>query len=448
MSRGSTPRPRRRSSRRSRSERRSSPATSTARASREITAADITAARDLGYVVKLLAVAEELDGSIAVRVHPAMIPSHHPLASVRGSFNAVFIEGAAVGELMLYGRGAGGGPTAVAVLGDLVDAAKNLRSGAQGATFGTLTRIPIHPIDEVESQFYVTVDVADRPGVLAAIAGVFGKHDVSIQSMQQARSRRRGPPDLRHPPRARGRPPGDDARGRRARRGRAGRKRPARRRRRRMTPHEHAQPWPGIIEAYRDRLPVDARHSGRHAARRRNAARPGAAAVGAGARRGVPEGRRARTRPVRSRTAGMTLAITKALESGREGRRVRVDGQHVGFGRRVLGARRPRRRGAHPRRSRRAREARAGVDPRRARRADPRQLRRRAPHRARARRARRGHGRQLDQPVPHRGSEDGGVRGVRRARAPARRALPSGRERGQHHRVLEGLRRVRRPTAS
>lgn len=151
----------------------------------QITAADITAARDLGYVVKLLAVAEELDGSIAVRVHPAMIPSQHPLASVRGSFNAVFIEGASVGELMLYGRGAGGGPTAVAVLGDLIDAAKNLRSGAKGATFGTLTRLPIHPIDEVESQFYVTVDVADRPGVLAAIAGVFGKYAVSIQSMQQ-----------------------------------------------------------------------------------------------------------------------------------------------------------------------------------------------------------------------------------------------------------------------
>jgi homoserine dehydrogenase len=151
----------------------------------QITAADIAAARDLGYVVKLLAVAEELKGSIAVRVHPAMIPSQHPLASVRGSFNAVFIEGASVGELMLYGRGAGGGPTAVAVLGDLVDAAKNLRSGAKGATFGTMTRIPIHPIDEVESQFYVTVDVADRPGVLASIAGVFGKHAVSIQSMQQ-----------------------------------------------------------------------------------------------------------------------------------------------------------------------------------------------------------------------------------------------------------------------
>src|SRR4051812_40603822 len=150
-----------------------------------ITAADISAARDLGFVVKLLAVAEEIDGAIAVRVHPAMIPAQHPLASVRGSFNAVFIEGAAVGELMLYGRGAGGDPTAVAVLGDLIDAAKNLRIGGHGANFGTRARVPIHPIDEVESQFYMTVDVADRPGVLAAIAGVFGKFDVSIQSMQQ-----------------------------------------------------------------------------------------------------------------------------------------------------------------------------------------------------------------------------------------------------------------------
>jgi len=150
-----------------------------------ITAADIRAAADLGYVVKLLAVAEELDGSVAVRVHPAMIPAQHALAAVRGSFNAVYIEGDAVGELMLYGRGAGGAPTATAVLGDLVDAAKNLRSGARGAIFGAPTRKPIHPIDEVESQFYVTIDVADRPGVLAAIAGVFGNHGVSIQSMQQ-----------------------------------------------------------------------------------------------------------------------------------------------------------------------------------------------------------------------------------------------------------------------
>jgi homoserine dehydrogenase len=150
-----------------------------------ITAADISAAAELGYVVKLLAVAEERAGAIGVRVHPAMVPTEHPLATVRGSYNAVFIEGDAVGQLMLLGRGAGGGPTASAVLGDLIDAVKNLHSGARGATLGTLSRKPIRPIDDIESQFYVTVDVLDRPGVLATIAGVFGRHQVSIQSMQQ-----------------------------------------------------------------------------------------------------------------------------------------------------------------------------------------------------------------------------------------------------------------------
>jgi homoserine dehydrogenase len=151
----------------------------------EITADDITSAADLGYVVKLLAVAEDLDGDVAVRVHPAMVPVRHPLAAVRDSFNAVFIEGDAVGELMLYGRGAGGAPTASAVLGDLVDAAKNLVEARKGATIGTLAPKPIRAIDEVESQFYLLMEVADRPGVLAAIATEFGQHGVSIRSMQQ-----------------------------------------------------------------------------------------------------------------------------------------------------------------------------------------------------------------------------------------------------------------------
>ena len=150
-----------------------------------VTADDIAAAAELGYVVKLLAVADERDGRVGARVHPAMVPVDHPLASVRGSYNAVFIEGETVGQLMLLGRGAGGGPTASAVLGDLIDAAKNLHAGARGATIGALTRKPIQPIDETASQFYVSLDVVDRPGVLAAIAGVFGKHNVSIQSMQQ-----------------------------------------------------------------------------------------------------------------------------------------------------------------------------------------------------------------------------------------------------------------------
>ena len=152
---------------------------------RNITADDIGAAAELGYVVKLLAVTEEIDGEVSARVHPAMVPVGHPLASVRGSYNAVFIEGEAVGQLMLLGRGAGGGPTSSALLGDLIDAAKNLHSGARGATVGALERRPIRPIDETSSQFYVSLDAADRPGVLSAISGVFGEHEVSIQSMQQ-----------------------------------------------------------------------------------------------------------------------------------------------------------------------------------------------------------------------------------------------------------------------
>ena len=154
-----------------------------------ITPADITFARRLGYEVKLLAIAEAEPGpdgmtEVAVRVHPAMVPAHHPLASVRDSFNAVFIEGDAVGELMFYGRGAGGGPTASAVLGDVIDAAVNLRRGSH-ATVGALARARIRPIDDVTSAYYLNLEVADQPGVLAQVAGVFGRHGVSIRSMEQ-----------------------------------------------------------------------------------------------------------------------------------------------------------------------------------------------------------------------------------------------------------------------
>ena len=149
-----------------------------------VTPADIAFADRLGYVVKLLAIAEAADGEVAVRVHPAMIPKEHPLAAVRESFNAVFIEGAAVGELMLYGRGAGGRPSASAVLGDLIDAAKNRRRGTS-AGIGVLGKARIRPIDELSSQYYLDLEVVDRPGVLAAIASVFGQHGVSIRSMVQ-----------------------------------------------------------------------------------------------------------------------------------------------------------------------------------------------------------------------------------------------------------------------
>jgi homoserine dehydrogenase len=153
-----------------------------------ITRADIDYAAKMGYVIKLLAIAEQRDGQklseVGVRVHPAMVPAEHPLASVRDSFNAVFVEGAAVGALMFYGRGAGGFPTASAVLGDLIDAAVNRARGSH-ASIGVLGKARIRPIDDVETAYYLNIDVFDRPGVLAAVAGVFGAHGVSIRSMEQ-----------------------------------------------------------------------------------------------------------------------------------------------------------------------------------------------------------------------------------------------------------------------
>ena len=169
-----------------------------------ITAHDIAMAKRLGYVVKLLGIAEidspsgevavrvhpamvPVEGGpdeVAVRVHPAMVPVAHPLAGVRDSFNAVFVEGAAVGDLMFYGRGAGGNPTGSAVLGDLVDASVNLRKGTH-ADLLALTRRPIRPIDELHSSYYVNLDVVDRPGVLRAVAEAFERHGVSIRSLEQ-----------------------------------------------------------------------------------------------------------------------------------------------------------------------------------------------------------------------------------------------------------------------
>ncbi len=152
----------------------------------EITASDIAIARRLGYVVKLLGIVErdETTEEISVRVHPTMVPEHHPLATVRDSFNAVFVEGGAVDSLMFYGRGAGGAPTASAVFGDLVDAAINLRAGTHG-TLGTLGKATIRPIDETSAEYLLGLDVADQPGVLHAVTGVFAKNGVSIRAAEQ-----------------------------------------------------------------------------------------------------------------------------------------------------------------------------------------------------------------------------------------------------------------------
>ena len=149
-----------------------------------ISPSDIAAASHMGHVIKLLAVAECDSEEVAVRVHPTMVPEHHPLASVRDSFNAVFLEGSEVGALMLYGRGAGGGPTASAILGDVISAARNLQQGVSNDV-GVLAELAIRPIDETASAFYLQLDVEDKPGVLAVVASVFGHHGVSIRSMEQ-----------------------------------------------------------------------------------------------------------------------------------------------------------------------------------------------------------------------------------------------------------------------
>lgn len=150
-----------------------------------VTQDDIRAARKLGYVVKLLAHAELQDGQISARVHPAMIRDDHPLAAVNDAFNAVFVEGENVGELMFYGRGAGGEPTATAVIGDLISVARNRLAGTRGVGCTCFLERTIRPMDDNEGQFYVLLQVADRPGVLAEIAAVFGRNGVSIKNVWQ-----------------------------------------------------------------------------------------------------------------------------------------------------------------------------------------------------------------------------------------------------------------------
>ena len=152
-----------------------------------ISTTDIRAARSLGCVIKLLAVAERVDDDrgVIVRVHPTMVPREHPLASVRDAFNAVFIEAEAAGELMFYGRGAGGAPTASAVLGDVVVAARNRLTGSTGWGESADVQLPVLPISEALTCYYVNLVVADQPGALASIAKAFADSGVSIQVVRQ-----------------------------------------------------------------------------------------------------------------------------------------------------------------------------------------------------------------------------------------------------------------------
>ncbi|WP_068158799.1 homoserine dehydrogenase [Rhodococcus phenolicus] len=156
----------------------------------KITAADLTTARALNYNVKLLAICERITGEdgkekVSARVYPALIPREHPLASVAGAFNAVVVEAQASGRLMFYGQGAGGAPTASAVMGDLVMAARNRVQGGRGPLESRYADLEIAPMSEIVTRYYVNLQVADRAGVLAAVAAEFSKRGVSISAVRQ-----------------------------------------------------------------------------------------------------------------------------------------------------------------------------------------------------------------------------------------------------------------------
>jgi homoserine dehydrogenase len=156
----------------------------------EVSQRDLESARRLGSVVKLLAICERAAAgpgrdTVSVRVHPAMIPASHPLASVRGAFNAVFVECEAAGQLMFYGPGAGGAPTASAVLGDIVTVARNRLAEVTGAGESTYADCDVMPMGETRTRYHVVLDVADQPGVLANVARLFADEGVSIETLHQ-----------------------------------------------------------------------------------------------------------------------------------------------------------------------------------------------------------------------------------------------------------------------
>lgn len=157
---------------------------------RGVSSADVAAARRLGCTIKLLAICERVvatDGteSVSARVYPAMVPDSHPLAGVDGAYNAVFVEAEAAGQLMFYGQGAGGAPTASAVLGDLVAVARNRVGGGRGPRESAYASLPVRPIGEVPTRYHVDLEVADREGVLATIASEFARNGVSIAAVRQ-----------------------------------------------------------------------------------------------------------------------------------------------------------------------------------------------------------------------------------------------------------------------
>ena len=153
----------------------------------KITAADVKVAKAMDMVIKLLAITElTSEGEISVRVHPALISRNHPLASVRESFNAVFVQAKSAGEMMFYGRGAGGEPTASAVLGDLVAIARHKVLGGIGPKESDYASLKISAIGQTKTRYLIRLNVADKPGVLESVAHVFASHGVSIQTVRQS----------------------------------------------------------------------------------------------------------------------------------------------------------------------------------------------------------------------------------------------------------------------
>ena len=152
----------------------------------KITREQMTAAKENGYVIKLLAICERLEDGVSARVYPALIPREHPLAAVRGAFNAVFVEAEAAGALMFYGSGAGGTQTASAVLGDLVSAAKRHVAGGPGLADSVHAELPVLPIDRVNTRYQITLEAKDQPGVLASIASTFADFGVSVETVEQS----------------------------------------------------------------------------------------------------------------------------------------------------------------------------------------------------------------------------------------------------------------------
>ncbi|GAA4592530.1 homoserine dehydrogenase [Actinoplanes octamycinicus] len=151
-----------------------------------VTAGDMASAKEMGCTIKLLCIAQRREDSVSVRVHPAMIPLSHPLAGVGDAFNAVFVEAEAAGPLMFYGRGAGGRPTASAVLGDIVAAARHKLTGTRAPSESNYAELTVRPIGESMTRYHISLDVAERPGVLATVAGVFAQHEVSIATVRQS----------------------------------------------------------------------------------------------------------------------------------------------------------------------------------------------------------------------------------------------------------------------